>query len=530
MIAVDVETEAVIGLVDAAIWTRSGLSARAQRRSRLSEEKESVRWLRGCQAAARSLSEACSVTMVADRDSDIYSLFARKPDGLHLIVRAAQDRSLAEAGRLFDALIEARLLSVNPVRVAPRGPGDKGRIAKVELRAGTVQIARPSNGLVEDLPKTLELTLLEAREVDAPPGKTPLLWRLLTTHPVTNAAQADEVVQLYRLRWRIEQTFRALKTDGLALEDSQVIDAERMFNLAAVGLAAAVRTIQLVDARDGSPRPASDVVEDAFAPPSSVSLQNSKATQRARKTLTRQARSPSSPGSQDVWADGTATISRQGLRPCATVGTSSPPHSRVMHWLCMTQIRESPSPAGAEREYASPRKCGQSEKILPRLAAHGEAAMSIDFLVTSLIIVVSPGTGVLFTLAAGLSRGARASVVAAFGCTLGIVPHMAAAILGLAALLHTSAVAFQTLKVLGVAYLLFMAWSALREKRRAEGSRPDASPRSARQVIVFGDPRQHPQSQAVDLLRRLPAAVRQRRRSQHPLETHGRAERPSSCC
>ena len=82
----------------------------------------------------------------------------------------------------------------------------------------------------------------------------------------------------------------------------------------------------------------------------------------------------------------------------------------------------------------------------------------------------------LYTLAAGLSRGSRASVVAAFGCTLGIVPHMAAAILGLAALLHTSALAFQTLKWLGVAYLLFMAWQALREhgalKDRAGGRRP----------------------------------------------------------
>jgi threonine/homoserine/homoserine lactone efflux protein len=93
-----------------------------------------------------------------------------------------------------------------------------------------------------------------------------------------------------------------------------------------------------------------------------------------------------------------------------------------------------------------------------------DATMSLDFLITSLIVVASPGTGVLFTLAAGLSRGARASVVAAFGCTLGIVPHMAAAIMGLAALLHTSALAFQILKYLGVAYLLYMAWSTLRER------------------------------------------------------------------
>jgi threonine/homoserine/homoserine lactone efflux protein len=97
-------------------------------------------------------------------------------------------------------------------------------------------------------------------------------------------------------------------------------------------------------------------------------------------------------------------------------------------------------------------------------SARQRAAMSIEFLITSLIVIVSPGTGVLYTLAAGLSRGSRASIIAAFGCTLGIVPHMAAAIMGLAALLHTSAVAFQILKHLGVAYLLYMAWNALKEQ------------------------------------------------------------------
>jgi threonine/homoserine/homoserine lactone efflux protein len=80
--------------------------------------------------------------------------------------------------------------------------------------------------------------------------------------------------------------------------------------------------------------------------------------------------------------------------------------------------------------------------------------VSIEFLVTSLIVVVSPGTGALITIAAGLSRGARASVIAAIGCTLGVVPHMVAAITGLAALLHTSALAFQAVKVAGVVYLL----------------------------------------------------------------------------
>jgi threonine/homoserine/homoserine lactone efflux protein len=109
--------------------------------------------------------------------------------------------------------------------------------------------------------------------------------------------------------------------------------------------------------------------------------------------------------------------------------------------------------------------------------------VSIDFLVTSLIVVVSPGTGVLYTLAAGLSRGSRASVVAAFGCTLGIVPHMAAAIMGLAALLHTSALAFQTLKYLGVAYLLYMAWNTLSERGTLRVE-TQVGTRSTFQVIV----------------------------------------------
>ncbi len=108
--------------------------------------------------------------------------------------------------------------------------------------------------------------------------------------------------------------------------------------------------------------------------------------------------------------------------------------------------------------------------------------MSIEFLLTSLIIAATPGTGVLYTLAAGLARGARGSVVAAVGCTLGIVPHMAAAITGVAALLHTSAVAFGVLKYLGVAYLLYMAWRTLMDKG-ALAVEEDA-PSSTRKVIT----------------------------------------------
>jgi threonine/homoserine/homoserine lactone efflux protein len=111
--------------------------------------------------------------------------------------------------------------------------------------------------------------------------------------------------------------------------------------------------------------------------------------------------------------------------------------------------------------------------------------MSLEFLLTTLIIVASPGTGVLYTLAAGLSRGPKASVVAAFGCTLGIVPHLAAAMLGLAALLHASALAFDLFKYAGVAYLLWMAWSAWRERGPLSiASEADSGPQSVLQVTV----------------------------------------------
>jgi threonine/homoserine/homoserine lactone efflux protein len=111
--------------------------------------------------------------------------------------------------------------------------------------------------------------------------------------------------------------------------------------------------------------------------------------------------------------------------------------------------------------------------------------MSMAFLITSLVIVATPGTGALYTLAAGLTRGTRASLLAAFACTLGTVPHLVAAITGLAAVLHASGVAFQTLKYVGVAYLLWMAWSTWRD-RGALAVEDSQRTGSRRSVILSG--------------------------------------------
>jgi len=108
--------------------------------------------------------------------------------------------------------------------------------------------------------------------------------------------------------------------------------------------------------------------------------------------------------------------------------------------------------------------------------------VSVTFLLTSLVVAATPGTGALYTIAAGLSRGTRASLVAAVGCTLGIVPHLAAAITGTAALLRASGLTFEIVKLLGVAYLLYMAWSIWRDKDMLSVE-AQAAPKTAAKVI-----------------------------------------------
>jgi hypothetical protein len=266
-VAIDIEDEALLGVVHAHIWTRSGKPAK-QRRSRPIEEKESMRWIETTAAVANRLSGAAQLIIVGDRECDIYSQFVRRPARAELIVRCAQNRKLADGERLFEAPSDWREFGTMDVRIPPSRPGDPGRIARVTVKAGRVCICKPLNGASKADPATVMLTYVEVNEPDPPKGHKPIVWRLLTTLPVAGEADefaaAQEIVRFYRLRWRVEQVFRGMKSDGLCLQDTQVRDVHRLFNLSAIALIGAARTIQLVDARDGSRRPATDVADQEF--------------------------------------------------------------------------------------------------------------------------------------------------------------------------------------------------------------------------------------------------------------------------
>ena len=288
VVAVDVEDEAVLGVVGARIWTRGAERVRP-RADRPTEDKESRRWTEGAQIAAEQLAGASQVVVVADQEADIFSHFANRPAGVDLLVRARHDRALVEGGTLFAQAASWPVHTQALVAVAPRGPGDKGRVAQVTIRSRQALIARPASADPGD-PASLTLGLVEVCEPNPPPGVKPLLWRLATTLPVEGSEAAQEVVGLYRLRWRIEEVFRALKSDGLRLEETQVRDPVRVFRLSALALGAAARIIQLVDARDGGSRPMSDVLDTRFQPAVA-------ALSKSREGGTQKQQNPHPPGS-----------------------------------------------------------------------------------------------------------------------------------------------------------------------------------------------------------------------------------------
>jgi hypothetical protein len=263
ILAVDASHGGIIGLAGGTVWRRDGAVSKP-RRQRPIEEKESQRWIDGARSSAQSLDAAAMVTVVCDREGDIYDLLAEpRQANHHLLVRAAQDRSLVEGDRLQEHADRLVTQHSYAVEVAAK-PGQPKRTATVGVGFGQVHIKRPQRAGNGHLPAAMAVTLVAVRELAPPAGAEPVRWLLLTTHPVTSLAAALQVVDWYRKRWLIEQLFRLLKTQGLDVEESQVVDGHALMNLVTVALIAAMQSLQLTMARDGATQ---QPVSDAFTAP-----------------------------------------------------------------------------------------------------------------------------------------------------------------------------------------------------------------------------------------------------------------------
>jgi hypothetical protein len=249
MLAVDAQSGDSLGLVAGEIWTRQGRQVIAHDK-RVESERESRRWLSTALAAKQVLSAASMVTVIGDRESDIYSAWVRGPDAkFHLLSRSMQDRALVGGGYL-DATVAAFPVAARRSLDLVERAGRPARCAELEMRFGEVTIKRPKR-CDPNLPEGVRLRVVEVSEPNPPAGQDPLRWCLLTTHQVRSPAEAWQIVDWYKLRWTIEQLFRVLKKQGLRLEDSQVEAADRLLKLTAIATHAAALIMQLVQARDG---------------------------------------------------------------------------------------------------------------------------------------------------------------------------------------------------------------------------------------------------------------------------------------
>ncbi len=267
VIAVSADDGALLGLAGAQVWTRPEEGRKEDYRRLPIEEKESLRWLTGAEQAKRTLGRAAHVTVIADRESDIYEEWARLPGArCDLLTRASRDRSLAGGGRLFTVADGWPEAGRHTVELRAR-PGRAARTARLAVRFGELCIKRPRRCQDAQAPDRLTLHLVDVREVDAAGAGAPVHWRLLTTHVIDSLAAALRLVGWYRQRWHIEQVFRTLKSQGLDIEASQVSGGAALMKLTAMACVAAVRIMQLVLARDGAGgRPATDVMTSDMLP------------------------------------------------------------------------------------------------------------------------------------------------------------------------------------------------------------------------------------------------------------------------
>jgi len=254
----DRENAFPLGIADVHVWNRNWDKKTKKERNYSSqpiEEKESFRWLFCSETSKKVLSESASITIVADREGDIYEEFVKVPDEkTDLVIRSLHDRKLHGSDeKLFEHLSHLEPIGTYDLEIKKTQSIRTPRLAIMEVRYNQVKIARPENLNKTDYPEYVELYVIEARErADTiPEGEEGVLWRILTTHEINSLSEALEVVYWYSLRWRIEELFRTLKSKGLDVESSQLETGAGLRKLVLMTLNAALIIMQLVGDRDG---------------------------------------------------------------------------------------------------------------------------------------------------------------------------------------------------------------------------------------------------------------------------------------
>lgn len=250
MLAVDADSGVLLGLAGGCVWTRSGPVSTPHGERRL-VDKESARWVDTAEQAKQTLATARLITVIDDREGDIYAHWALTPaPNVHLITRLMNDHAIVEGGTVRTALAHQPVLATAVVELRDRA-NRPARTARLSLRFTTLSLKRPQNTPDKELPDSVPVQVVEVFEPHPPKGVEPLHWILMTTHTIDGIAAAWQIVEWYRRRWIIEQFFRTLKLKGLRIEDSELATAERLLKLIAIAAKAAVIIMQLVQARDG---------------------------------------------------------------------------------------------------------------------------------------------------------------------------------------------------------------------------------------------------------------------------------------
>lgn len=268
-LVVDAENAAILGLSDIYLWARPSdrLHDSGSRKRRPIEQKESYKWIESARNSQQALSSAECITIIQDRDGDMYETFALVADNkTELLIRSKTDRKIVDTqkGSLYELVGEQTPCIRYELEITADQKKRQKRKALMEIRYSKASLKRPANLASSNYPATVEVTMVEAKEIQetVPKGEEAIVWRLLTTHSIEDFQKAVQVVYWYSLRWLIEEVFRLLKQKGFQVESSELETGYALRKLGVMALQATVTVLQLKQARDNQSMPVETVFNE----------------------------------------------------------------------------------------------------------------------------------------------------------------------------------------------------------------------------------------------------------------------------